>query len=185
MKKILENISHLFSVSDPVFKRDNLLFVTVEKEKAIDLITHLKNKEGFVHFVILSGVDWIEEGKFQLTYILNNPDKKVDLAVKTMISRENPIMESAHHLWESIFVYQREIREMLGIEFPNSPGLYENFVLEGWQDIPPMRRDFDTKKYAEETFFPREGRSTNDPTEYMKKKLYPDFPEEGEKNGKK
>ena len=35
-------------------------------------------------------------------------------------------------------------------------------------------RDFDTKKYAEETFFPRPGRKTNDPKEHMKKKLYPD-----------
>ncbi len=184
MKNILEKISKLFPVTDSVFKREDLLFVTIEKEKAIDLITHLKNTEGFSHFVILSGVDWIEDGVFQLTYILNNPEKKVDLAVRTMIPRDNPKMESAHHLWESIFVYQREIREMLGIEFPGSPGLYENFVLEGWDNIPPMRRDFDTKKYAEETFYPRPGRETHDPTEYMKKKLYPDFPEEGEKNGK-
>ena len=184
MKKILEKLSKLYLVSDSVFKRENLLFVTVEKDKAIDLITHLKNIQGFNHFVILSGVDWIEEGNFQLTYILNNPEKKIDIAVRTMVPRDNPIMDSAHHLWGSIFVYQREIREMLGIEFPGSPGLYENFVLEGWDNIPPMRRDFDTKKYAEETFFPREGRSTNDPAKYMKKKLYPDFPEEGGKNGK-
>jgi NADH-quinone oxidoreductase subunit C len=37
-----------------------------------------------------------------------------------------------------------------------------------------MRREFDTKKYSEETYFPRPGRKTNDPAEHMKKKLYPD-----------
>ena len=63
---------------------------------------------------------------------------------------------------------------MYGIDFPESPGVNDSFILEGWDDIPPYRRDFDTMKYAEETFFPREGRTTNDPTEYMKKKLYPD-----------
>jgi NADH-quinone oxidoreductase subunit C len=47
-------------------------------------------------------------------------------------------------------------------------------MLEGWDDIPPMRREFDTKKYSEETYFPRPGRETKDPAEHMKKKLYPD-----------
>jgi len=36
-----------------------------------------------------------------------------------------------------------------------------------------MRRDFDTKKYSEETYFPRPGRKTHDPKTYMKEKLYP------------
>jgi hypothetical protein len=36
-----------------------------------------------------------------------------------------------------------------------------------------MRREFDTKKYSEETFFARPGRSTNDPEDTMRKKLYP------------
>ena len=63
---------------------------------------------------------------------------------------------------------------MYGIDFPGSPRVDESFILEGWDDIPPMRREFDTKKYSEEIFFPREGRETNDPEEYMKKKLYPD-----------
>jgi len=36
-----------------------------------------------------------------------------------------------------------------------------------------MRREFDTLKYAEETYFPRPGRETHDPATYMKQKLYP------------
>ena len=46
-------------------------------------------------------------------------------------------------------------------------------MLEGWDNIPPMRRDFDTKKYSEETFFPREGRETYDPRKVMEEKSYP------------
>jgi NADH-quinone oxidoreductase subunit C len=63
---------------------------------------------------------------------------------------------------------------MFGIDFPGSPGVDESFILEGWQEIPPMRKDFDTAAYSEKTFFPREGRKTDDPKEYMKEKLYPD-----------
>jgi NADH-quinone oxidoreductase subunit C len=87
-------------------------------------------------------------------------------------------MTSIHHLWQQAKIYQRELREMFGIDFPGSPGLHENFALEGWEDIPPMRRDFDTKEYSEKTYFPRPGRQTHDPREYMKQKLYPDTKEE-------
>ena len=48
-----------------------------------------------------------------------------------------------------------------------------DLILEGWDEIPPMRRDFDTKEYSEKTFYPRPGRVTHDTREHMKKKLYP------------
>jgi NADH-quinone oxidoreductase subunit C len=171
MENYIEDIKLRFDVKDIVSRRDNLSFITCEKEKTIALITHMKNNLGFTHFVLLTAVDWIEDGLFQLTYILNNPNAKIDIAVRTMISRENSEMESAHKLWQQVATYQRELREMFGINFPDSPGVTDNFILEGWDDIPPYRRDFDTKKYAEETYFPRPGRETNDPAEYMKKKL--------------
>jgi NADH-quinone oxidoreductase subunit C len=174
MEKIIQNITQRFSVSDSVEKRDNLTFVTVKQDLAVALITHLRDIEGFAHFVLLTAVDWIEEEKFQLTYILNHPERKIDLAIRVYIDRNNPTMDSAHHLWEQVATYQRELKEMFGIDFPGSPRVDESFILEGWDNIPPYRRDFDTLKYAEETFFPREGRETNDPATYMKKKLYPD-----------
>jgi NADH-quinone oxidoreductase subunit C len=63
---------------------------------------------------------------------------------------------------------------MYGINFPNSPRVNESFLLEGWEGIPPMRREFDTKKYSEETFFPRPRQEGKDPQTHMKQKLYPD-----------
>ena len=83
-------------------------------------------------------------------------------------------MESIHDLWPTAATYQRELREMFGIDFPGSPRVEEDFILEGWIDIPPYRRDFDTKKFAEDNFEHREGRITKDPATHMKDQLYPD-----------
>ena len=174
MKEIIENIKTRFKVSDVILQRQNMTFMTTGKESAIPLITWLRDYEGFSHFVLLSTVDWNEDGFFQLTYLLNNPAKKVDLGIRTFILRKNAEMTSAHHLWEQVATYQREIKEMFGINFPGSPRVDESFLLEGWDDIPPMRREFDTKEYSEKTFFPRPGRESNDPATYMKSKLYPD-----------
>lgn len=174
MDAILNNIRKKFKITDVIQQRDDLVFVGIDREQAVSLVTYLRDHERFSHFVLLAAVDWIEKGSFQLTYILHNHDIKRDLGISTLIPREGPVMESAHHLWEQVATYQRELYEMFGIEFPGSPGLTEQFLLEGWDDVPPMRREFDTMKYSEETYFPRPGRKTNKPKEYMRKKLYPD-----------
>jgi len=174
MKKIVDKIRGAFPITSETYQNKDLTFVTVAKDQAVSLITHLRDYEGFSHLVILTAVDWLENGVFQLTYLLNNPVKKVDLGVRVEISRENATMQTIHQLWAGAATYQRELKEMYGIDFPNSPRVDEPFILEGWNNIPPNRRDFDSKKYSEETFFPRPGRETNDPAEYMKKKLYPE-----------
>jgi NADH-quinone oxidoreductase subunit C len=173
MKEIINKIKDMYPVSD--FKQQNkeTALLTVKQEKAVDLITYLQRIEGFEHLAILTAVDWIENNQFQLSYIINNPELKMDLILRVFIDRKKAEMESIHHLWEQAATYQRELKEMFGINFPNSPRVDKPFILEGWDGIPPYRRDFDTKKYSEETYFPREGRTTNDPSDYMKQKLYP------------
>ena len=86
-------------------------------------------------------------------------------------------MTSIHKLWSHAWQYQRELHELFGIDFPDSPRVHESFVLEGWEEIPPMRRDFDTLEYSERTYYKRPGRSTNDPQKYMKEKLYKNYVE--------
>jgi NADH-quinone oxidoreductase subunit C len=173
-KELLNKLDKQFGLSNVRQQRANLAFVSVDKEKVLPLATHLKTSEGYVHMVLLTAVDWKEEGEFQLTYILNHPGRKHDLGIRTRIDRDKAEMESIHHLWKQAATYQRELKEMFGITFPGSPGLDEAFFLEGWDNMPPMRREFDTKQYSEDTYFSRPGRATKDPASHMKDKLYPD-----------
>ena len=124
--------------------------------------------------MLLNAVDWIEENTFQLTYLLSYREQAQDLGLRVMISRDKPVMESIHDIWPTAATYQRELREMFGIDFPDSPGVNDDFILEGWNDIPPYRRDFDTLKFAEQSFSQRPGRETRDPAEHMKQQMYPD-----------
>lgn len=173
MTDLVSRLKLKFPVSNETYQRENETFITTQQSLAVEMITYLRDYEGFTHLVLLTAVDWIEDNLFQLTYLLNNPTLKCDLGVRVLISRETATMTTAHHLWAAMATYQRELKEMFGINFPDSPRVDESFILEGWDNIPPYRRDFDTKKYSEETYFPRAGRSTNDPEEYMKQKLYP------------
>ncbi|MBN2017858.1 MAG: NADH-quinone oxidoreductase subunit C [Candidatus Cloacimonetes bacterium] len=174
MKELLQRLSDRFSLKEITYQRDNLIFITVEKSNVIPFITHLKQHENFSHLVMIGAVDYIENGTFQLTYLLHNYSLHADIGVRVHVQRENPVMESIHTIWAQARTYQREIREMFGIDFPGSPDVDKPFLLEGWQNIPPMRKDFDTLKYSQETYFPRSGRKHYDPQNYMKQKLYPD-----------
>lgn len=174
MEKIIERLQKVFEVSEVRKQRNDLIFITVGNEHAIPAVTHLRDFEGFSHLVMITVADWIEDGKFELSYILHNYEHHFDIAVCTFINRDNATMQTAHHLWAQAWTYQRELKEMYGIDFPGSPRVDESFLLEGWDNIPPMRREFDTLKYSEETYFPRPGRVNHDPATYMKQKLYPD-----------
>ena len=175
MEKILNNLAQMVDIATTLKQRDDLYFITVKEQQLELVLSHLKDYHNFSHLAFLQAVDYIEDNNFMLTYMLYNYMLKINLGVNVFITRENANMISIHKLWKHAWQYQRELNELYGIYFPDSPRVEESFVLEGWEDIPPMRRDFDTAEYCEKTFYPREGRETNDPTIHMKKKRYNNF----------
>lgn len=174
MQSLHTNLKQLFSLGEWTTGRPDLAFVTVAREQLRPLLLHLRDRERFTHLVLLTAVDWIENDQFQLTYLLNDRAGKRDIGVRLMLPRDDARMDSIHDLWPTAATYQRELREMFGIDFPGSPRVDEDFILEGWADLPPYRRDFDTLQYAHEAYAERAGRETRDPARYMKEKLYPD-----------
>ncbi len=173
MEKTLNILTERFDGRAPRVSRDDLAFISVPKKNAVEAVMWMRDHGGFTHLVMISCVDRIEDGVFELVYLLNSPGEKIDIGICVEISRDSAVMESMHHLWAGVRVYQREMHEMFGIDFPGSPGVEVPMILEGWDDIPPMRRDFDTLEYAERTYYPREGRFTSDPATEMEKRSYP------------
>ncbi len=174
MQQLYDDLKARFALDGFTERRPDLAFVTVPREHLRALLLHLRDIEGFTHLVLLTAVDWIEDDQFQLTYLLNDRARARDLGVRLMLPREDTQMDSIHDIWPTAATYQRELREMFGIGFPDSPGVDDDFILEGWVDIPPYRREFDTLEFSRETYPERPGRETHDPAQYMKQKLYPD-----------
>lgn len=167
------HLSALFAAGDLIAQRPDLAFIELGPTHLRPALLHLRDREGFSHLVLLTAVDWLEAGQFQLTYLLCNRAARLDLGLRVRIPRDPASMESIHDLWPTAATYQRELREMFGIDFPGSPRLHEDFILEGWHEIPPYRRDFDTLEYARKAFAQRPGRETLDPAAHMQQQLYP------------
>ncbi|WP_224502420.1 NADH-quinone oxidoreductase subunit C [Celeribacter litoreus] len=176
MRELLYRLKDRYHFGTPTFQRDDLCFVTVKRSELRAILTELRDVEGFTHLTLLTAVDWIEEQQFQLTYMINNREANLTLALRVMLDREDATGDTIHDLWPTAATYQRELREMFGINFPGSPRVDEEFILEGWTDLPPYRRDFDTLAYSQQTYHDRPGRETHDPKTHMQKVLYADYP---------
>ncbi|MCK4713617.1 MAG: NADH-quinone oxidoreductase subunit C [Marinosulfonomonas sp.] len=174
MQNLFDRLKTHFPLGEITEQRKNLGFITVERAQLRALLLHLRDVEGYTHLVLLTAVDWIEDGQLQLTYLLNNRALAQDVGLRVLLPRDGTVMDSIHDIWPTAETYQRELREMFGIDFPGSPRVNDNFALEGWVEIPPYRRDFDTLEYSMRNFAHRDGRETRDPRQHMKKKLYPD-----------
>ena len=174
MRGLIHRLQDRYRLGEITHKRLELTFVTVRQDELRALLVELRDVEGYTHLVLLTAVDWIEDHLFQLTYMLTNRTANRTLALRVMIDRDDAVAASIHDIWPTAAVYQRELREMFGIDFPGSPRVNDEFMLEGWTDMPPYRRDFDSLGYSQQTYTDRPGRGTTDPRAHMKQAMYPD-----------
>jgi len=119
--------------------------------KLKDLVLKDLKEMGFDHFSMLTCIDQIDDGKFELVYHLWSYGTKGLIMVKTLIDREEPSIGSVVPIFRASITYEREIHEMFGVDFPGNPRLTQ-FILEDWQGPPPMRKDFNAMQYSVERF---------------------------------
>ena len=165
MEAIVKELESRFGILSHREQRADLGEVVIEEKNAVAMLEWLKRHGGYIHLTHYSVVDWIEDNQFQLVYLLTDPNAHHTLMISTRIDREQAEAESIHTLWPEAVTYEQEFNEMYGITFPGSPRQGVEFMLEGWTDMPPMRRDFDTVEYCERTYEFRPGRHSVDPKE--------------------
>ncbi len=158
----MNNIEYVSSLVENKFKVNKKEIISkyqisfeVEKAEVHRLLTLLK-LEGWIQLSYLSAIDWINDNEYELIYIVMNWEKAVHVQIRTRISRENPSMDSILPIFPGCKYYEREAHEFFGIKFPGNPDYAKQLILEGWDDIPPLRKDFDPRAYSDAHFSKRE-----------------------------
>jgi NADH-quinone oxidoreductase subunit C len=138
---------------------ENHLVVAAGRGDLIPVLNFLKSS-GYLHLVMVSCVDRAREEEFELVYILTaylerddeySEREKLRIIVKTRIPRADPEFTSITALFEIAEPYEREIHELFGVNFSGHPRLLPLF-LERAYEIPPFRKDFDTRQYVKDVF---------------------------------
>lgn len=176
-QEFLNLLGKKFILKETKVRREKRIEVKIEPKQLIPVLLYAKENNGFTAFSHMSCVDWIEDGEFEVVYILWHPQYKINFFVKTRIPRDNGSLPNIDFIWRQANTYEREIREMFGVQFEGLIGK-QDFILEDWQDIPPMRRDFDTVEFVKTHFFLREGREdAKDVREYVQERTDEELPD--------
>lgn len=129
------------NVSDAVVTFDDNN-VWIKCEKLLDVCSYLRNDtELDMQFLnSISAVDYIEY--FELVYHLRSLRNNTTLIIKTKcFGRENITVSSVTSVWRGAELQEREIWDLMGINFSNHPNMKRILLWEGFPGHP-LRKDF-------------------------------------------
>lgn len=152
LKGLLERHYDIQSFEEPTHLQ---LAFDINKDSVLDALALLKS-HGFGQLSILTCIDWIEDGKLQLVYILFNWDTAVHLQLRTFLDRDKPVFKTIEHIYPGVKYYERDVHEFFGVKFEGNEDSEKHLFLEMWTADPPMRKDFDPVKYSDSKFTMRE-----------------------------
>jgi Ni,Fe-hydrogenase III component G len=113
--------------------------VRINPERIVDVSEFLFIRHGF-RFIIASGYDSNEGLEIMYHFMLD--ESHFILNVNVVLPRENPVIESITPLIKGANWIEREILEILGIEFRNHPQPEPLLSKENWEKgYYPYRRE--------------------------------------------
>jgi NADH-quinone oxidoreductase subunit C len=96
---------------------------------------------GFDWLACVTGVDYVSENKMACVYDLYSTRHGHWFAVKAYTDRAKPVVPSVMKLWPAADWHEREIYDLLGIDFPGHTDLRRILLPEDWKGHP-LRKDY-------------------------------------------
>ena len=142
--KVLEQLKGKFAdaiIEDIEFRGDLTVVVSLEKLHEIMLYLH---DDKSLHYDLLSDVVGIDkqprEPRFEVVYVLHSLDDYRRLLVKVNVDIDVAV-PTVTDIWKSADWPEREVYDLLGIEFASHPDLRRILMWDGF-DGHPLRKDF-------------------------------------------
>lgn len=94
---------------------------------------------GCVYLRNVSGIDY--ESYMEVVYYPLNMQRRETYCIKVRTDREQPSIPSVTHVWETANWHEREIFDLLGIDFPGHPNMTRIMMPDDWVGHP-LRKDY-------------------------------------------
>jgi len=143
-EEVVETLKQTFPeyIVEAKVQREKRVTVVVKRERLVEIARFLRDNLQFDHIASVSGVDYPEKNEFMVVYHVWSIPKKVLVALKTFVPRDNPHLSSLISVWEGVNYFERETWEMFGIIFDGHPNLSRFLLPEDWNRGFPFRKDF-------------------------------------------
>jgi NADH:ubiquinone oxidoreductase subunit C len=117
--------------------------VRVPLARLLPLLERLRSDEelSFDFLLAHTAVDWIEESRFELMYVLYSTVHGHYLVVSCDLPRVNPVAPTASRIWPIAEWQEREVYDLFGIQYDEHPDLRRLFLEDDWKGFP-LRKDY-------------------------------------------
>jgi NADH-quinone oxidoreductase subunit C len=120
---------------------DHLPTLIISQEKWIDILTFLKT-EPELHFTYLQNASAIDyETHLEVVFHLHDLNRKERIAVKVKLDHEQAVLPSASSLFAAANWNEREMYDLMGIQFTDHPELKRILLPDEWVGHP-LRKDY-------------------------------------------
>ena len=117
--------------------------VQVPPEKLAALALRLRDDPALAFDLLLdhTAIDWIAEQRFELVYVLYSTVHGHFLMLTTSVPRDAPVVPTVSAVWPIAHWQEREVFDLMGIQYDNHPDLRRLFLEDEWQGYP-LRKDY-------------------------------------------
>jgi Ni,Fe-hydrogenase III component G len=117
------------------------VYIRIDRDHAFELAQFLYREKG-CRLSIATGID-TREG-FEILYHFSHDPTGTYYTIKTLVPKDDPKIRSLAVFLPAANWIEREMRELLGIEFTGHPNPTPLLTPEDWpQESYPLRRDFE------------------------------------------
>ena len=131
------------------------IFIHIGMDVFKEAILHITKEDNFYHVSTITGVDLGEE--IEVIYHLNRGGG-IELSLKVRVPKDNPTLPTITHILPGATLYEREVHDLLGVNFKGHPDLSPLILPEGWpKEVYPLRKEWTVEKIREKIM--KEGES--------------------------
>ena len=135
--RLAEIEDKLIGIEEPTKDR---VVLPCESQNSVAVNKFLFEELG-LRFVIVTGID--SDSCFEMLYHYSNDETGCVITIKAFIrDRENPAIESITPFLPGAEWIEREVHDLLGVEFPNHPNMRRLILSDDWPEgVYPLRKE--------------------------------------------
>ncbi len=139
---VLNDIRERFQsdIIEVLDKSDKRVYIEIKPEAIVKIATHIFRNLG-ARFNIASGVD--VRSHMEILYHFTIDEIGLVVSVRVKLDRSRPEIDSLAPSFEAANWIEREMHELLGIEFKGHPDMRRLLLSDEWPEgVYPLRQDY-------------------------------------------
>src|SRR5713226_1194005 len=140
-KEVLAQLKVAFGpkLKDAKVVRERLVEIVIDRAELVPVCTYLKDTLGFEHLSCVTAVDWKDH--FESIYHIENYYNGCMVQVNAQIPYDDPKIATLTGLWHAADFLEREMWDLMGVEYTGHPNLTRILLPEDFK-FHPLRKEF-------------------------------------------